>query len=94
MSKDYLIVYYILTIKEIRNLKNYKNLILSKQFIIYGKKAKIRNHENVRHYTNNLKYGHYNTYDEIKNYINNVTLKGIDDDYIEKLNKELNKIIN
>lgn len=67
---------------------------MSKQFIIYGKKAKIRIHENVRNDTNNLKYGHYNTYDEIKNYINNVTLKGIDDDYIEKRNKELNKIIN
>lgn len=91
--------------KEIHDLKNYKNLTLSKQFIINGKKVKIRIHENIRNDKNNLtkidklkldnfmKYGHYNTYDEIKNYINNVTLKGIDDDYIEKLNKELNKII-
>ena len=77
-----------------------------KQFIIYGKKVKIRIHEKIRNDENNLikidklklynfmKYGHYNTYDEIKNYVNKVTLKGIDDDYIEKLNKELNKIIN
>lgn len=92
--------------KEIHNLEYYKNLILSKQFIIYGKKVKIRIHEKIRNDKNNLikidklklynfmKYGHYNTYDEIKNYVNKVTLKGIDDDYFENLNKELNKIIN
>ena len=34
-----------------------------------------------------MKYGHYKTYDEIKNDIDNKILKGVDDEYIENVTK-------
>ena len=40
-----------------------------------------------------MKYGHYKTYDEIKNDIDKI-LKGMDDEYIDKIEKELSESIN
>ena len=83
-----------------------ENLFLRKRFIIYGKKVKIQISENIRNdkrelikidknkLDNFMKYGHYSMYDEILSFFDKTILQGINDkEYNEKLDKEINKII-